>query len=103
LHFAAGADIYLTDDRRISKLHGEFLGIKGPTDVMSFPSGTKGEIVISLDTASRQARERKIPLRWELTLLALHGILHLNGHDDRKLRDWKKMKTAEFESMVKLI
>jgi probable rRNA maturation factor len=98
------ADIYLTDDRRISKLHGDFLGDARPTDVMSFPSGKRrGEIAISLDTAARQARERNIPLRWELTLLALHGILHLNGYDDRRLGAWKRMKTAEFESMVKLL
>lgn len=97
------ADIYLTDDRRISKLHAEFLGIEDPTDVMSFDLGKTGEIIISLDTAARQARERNIPLRWELTLLALHGILHLNGYDDRKLSDWKRMRTAEFESMVRII
>ena len=74
-----------------------------PTDVMSFPSDEGGEVIISLDTAKRQARERGIPLRWELTLLALHGILHLSGFRDQKLEDWKKMKTAEFENMAKII
>ena len=70
---------------------------------MTFPMGERGDVVISLDTAIRQAKSRKIPLSWELTLLAVHGILHLHGLKDRKYPDWKKMRIAEFETMIKII
>lgn len=98
-----GADIYLTDDRHISSLHKRFLDDPKPTDVMTFPMGQRGDVIISLDTAMRQAAGRKIPLRWELTLLAVHGILHLRGFKDRKYRDWQRMRVAEFETVVKII
>lgn len=97
------SDIFLTTDADISRLHKRFLEIGGPTDVMAFQCGEGGEVVISLDTAVRQARQRRIPLRWELTLLAVHGILHLSGMRDHKLADWKKMRVAEFEAMVRVL
>lgn len=100
---SVGADVFLTDDAKIAKLHGEFLKDRRPTDVMAFSMGEAGEVIISLDTAARQATRRNIPLRWELTLLSLHGILHLNGYRDKKLHDWKRMRIAEFESMVKIL
>jgi probable rRNA maturation factor len=95
--------IFLTTDAEISKLHARFLHSKRATDVMSFSSEHGGEIIISIDTAQRQAHERAIPLRWELTLLAVHGLLHLQGCCDEKPNDWKKMRIAEFETMVKIL
>ena len=97
------ADIFLTNDVEISKLHERFLQSKHATDVMSFPSENGGEIIISLDTALKQAGQRAIPLRWELTLLAVHGLLHLYGYRDDKRNDLKKMRIGEFETMVKIL
>jgi len=111
------ANIFLTDDRSIAKLHSRFLGDERPTDVITFPcplhstttpSGSRmgeevAEIIISLNTAIRQARERRIPLQWELTLLSVHGLLHLSGCRDERLIDWKQMRIKEFETIVKII
>lgn len=110
-------DIFLTDDCEIKKLKGQYFGIRRATDVMAFPelsrkertvfrSGKRnklGEVIISLDTAKRQARQRNIPIAWELTLLALHGCLHLKGLDDTSMAGWKKMRTREFETMVRIL
>jgi len=70
---------------------------------MAFSEGNKGEVIISLDTAARQARDRKIPLKWELTILAVHGLLHLHGFRDHKFSDWKRMRVTEFEMMAKIL
>jgi len=101
----------------MKKLNGRFLGVWCTTDVLAFPSapmykkknfqfyekGKLGEIIISLDTAIKQARERKIPINWELTLLALHGYFHLIGGRDTDMESFKKMRALEFESMVEIL
>jgi probable rRNA maturation factor len=56
-----------------------------PTDVLSFSQDDPlilGDIVISVDTATRQALDARWPLESELSLLGVHGILHLMGYDD---------------------
>lgn len=99
-------DVFLTDDREIKKLKGRYFGIWRATDVIAFPELSRnklGEVIISLDTAKRQARQRNIPLAWELTLLALHGCLHLKGLHDTDVAGFKKMRTEEFETMVRVL
>lgn len=54
-----------------------------------------GDVVISLDTAARQAKEKKWPVRSEILFLMIHGILHLLGYDHVKKRDWVRMKKRE--------
>ncbi|MFQ4138865.1 rRNA maturation RNase YbeY [Nodosilinea sp. PGN35] len=87
----------LTDDRAIAALNGQFRQIDRPTDVLSFAAletdfpqvdeilATEplylGDIIISLDTAARQAAEVGHSLRWETAWLAAHGFLHLLGWD----------------------
>ena len=64
-------------------------GVQRRTDVLAFPMETPGDgalvgqIVISIDTAARQARRVGVPLAVELELLVTHGVLHLVGYDDR--------------------
>ena len=84
--------VALVDDTTMAELHERFLGKEGPTDVLSFPHG---EIVVSADTAKREAKERGIPPLHELVLYAVHGALHLEGHDDRKPKARQKMRAAE--------
>lgn len=93
------------NDKEIKKLKKTFWGINKPTDVIAFEGERHflGEIVISLDTASRQAKDRNIPLDWELTLLTLHGLLHLFGFSDYFLPEWRRMRIAEFENLVRII
>jgi probable rRNA maturation factor len=73
--------------RRISALNREHLGHAGSTDVISFgfaPAGKDGGIVgdiyIAPDVARRNAIERGIPARDELTRLVVHGVLHVVGY-----------------------
>ena len=89
---AAGLDddeqlsLTLCDDPYIQKLNREWRKIDKPTDVLSFPMDDEqllGDLVISLDTAQRQAEERQHTARDELRVLMVHGILHLLGYDQR--------------------
>ena len=92
----------LTDDQEIQTLNRNYRQQDQATDVLAFaaleaeiPQTDKrneplylGDIVISLDTASRQAAEQKHSLEVELGWLATHGLLHLLGwdhSDDRSL------------------
>jgi probable rRNA maturation factor len=69
----------LVSDRRISAMHLQFMQIAGPTDVITFHHG---EIVISVETADRQATQLGTVMFDELCLYLLHGLLHLAGFDD---------------------
>lgn len=82
--------IVLCDDPFIRSLNLEYRGLDKPTDVLSFAQGdpdegwgsTLGDVVISLDTADRQAAAAGWTLDSEVVLLAVHGVLHLLGYDD---------------------
>jgi probable rRNA maturation factor len=89
--------ILLTDDAYMRVLNRDHRGKDRPTDVLAFPqepdaeAGTElppstpgqllGDVVISLDTAERQARSRRRALIDEVSFLLAHGILHLVGYD----------------------
>ncbi len=76
--------IVLTDDEHLTRLHGEFMDIPEPTDIMTFPDDDQpgGDIVISVEQAERQRHDDAWPLAQELRFLVLHGALHLTGWDD---------------------
>lgn len=86
--------LLVTSDQRIRELNRRYRHQDRPTDVLSFPmdgpaeAGTVpqllGDIVVSLDTARRQARSRGHRLVEELVFLLAHGLLHLLGHDHAK-------------------
>ena len=77
--------LVLAGDSLVHRLNREYRGKDEPTDVLSFPGdgaeGSLGDIVISLDTAARNARGLGRTLPQELDVLALHGFLHVLGHD----------------------
>lgn len=80
----AELSVLLCDDAFIRDLNLQWRQKDQPTDVLSFPMGDDvvlGDIVISLDTARRQAEERGHDLPTELRVLLVHGLLHLLGHD----------------------
>jgi probable rRNA maturation factor len=83
------------DDPVIQPLNRDYRGFDKPTDVLSFSqqdsvNGTLvpetpvllGDVIISLETAARQAQAAGQSLRREIEWLTLHGVLHLLGHDD---------------------
>lgn len=81
----AELSVLITNDRSIQELNRDYRNIDSPTDVLSFSQDDPlvlGDIVISKDTALRQASDAGWSLASELALLATHGILHLMGHDD---------------------
>lgn len=75
--------VVLVSDRRMAALERRYRGRRGPTDVLSFPAGNgnRGDVVISVDTAVRNARRYGHSLGQELKLLMVHGLLHLLGYD----------------------
>jgi probable rRNA maturation factor len=87
-------EVSIVSDRAIAGVHRRFMDIAGPTDVITFEHG---EIIISAQTASRYAAEYGQPLEHELGLYIIHGILHLNGHDDLEEPAASRMKEAQGE------
>jgi len=80
--------VLIVSDRRMAALHQEFCGLAGPTDVLTF---RHGEIVISAETAVRQARMFHSNLVCEIQLYLLHGLLHLAGFDDLATNQRRQM------------
>ncbi|NUQ27638.1 MAG: rRNA maturation RNase YbeY [Acidobacteriaceae bacterium] len=79
-------DVLLTDDKTVKRLNRDFRGKNKATDVLSFPAGDfaegiVGDLAVSLDTASKQAKRFGLTLEEEIKTLLLHGLLHLAGYD----------------------
>ena len=85
-------EVAVVSDAVIARVHVEFMGVPGATDVITFDHG---EIVVSADTASAQAGEHGHDVVGELALYIIHGLLHLNGHDDLAPRDRAKMHRVQ--------
>lgn len=109
----AGAvvSLVLVDDAHIAELNERFLNHVGPTDVITFDlresevegaNGVDGEIIISTDTAAREALARGHEVDKELALYAVHGVLHLLGHDDADDADAAAMHVMEDEILTSL-
>lgn len=94
--------LLLTDDAEIARLHGRYLGDATPTDVISFALEDTAELVVSVETARRTAREGGHSVRAEVALYVVHGILHTTGYDDMRARDRARMRRAEAEVMSAL-
>ena len=97
----ADVDVLVVDDVEIRRLNAVWRGVRRRTDVLAFPMetlggrGHVGQIVISMDTADRQARRVGVPLGEELELLVTHGVLHLVGYDDRDPVEGRLMHERE--------
>lgn len=96
----AELSVALLDDAAIHKLNRHYLGHDSATDVITFPlSGAgeplSGEIVISVETAARQARQRGLSCEHEAWLYLIHGILHLCGYDDTAPRAAARMRRRQ--------
>ena len=78
--------LLVTNSRRMRQLNAQFRGKHYATDVLSFPSpifveGFGGDIAVSIDIASRNARALGHSVVDEVKILVLHGVLHLAGYD----------------------
>jgi probable rRNA maturation factor len=92
LESLAEIEVSIVSDRAIANVHRRFMNIPGPTDVITFEHG---EIVISAETAARYALEYNQRLEHELALYIIHGLLHLNGHDDLAEPAASRMKQTQ--------
>lgn len=94
------------DDARMAEVHERHLGRAGPTDVLAFPLVEApvllGEVLVSADTARREATARGHPAYDELLLYAVHGVMHLMGHDDHEEADRRRMRRAERQALAVL-
>lgn len=105
----AELSVLLTDDGEIHRLNREHRQKDKPTDVLAFamdesvpdPAGILGDVVISLDTAERQARSRRRPLIEEVRFLLAHGVLHLIGYDHAEPEEKREM-VAMTKRLVRL-
>ena len=84
--------VLIVSDLRMASLHRKFMNESGPTDVMTFQHG---EIFIGAETARRNARRFGNARARELRLYVVHGLLHLNGFDDRDETNARKMQIAQ--------
>ncbi|MDA0270952.1 MAG: rRNA maturation RNase YbeY [Chloroflexi bacterium] len=103
-----GLALIVADDEMLHALNREHRGVDAPTDVLSFGAeegeeiplgeGTAryvGDIVISVETAARQAEAAGITLDQELAHIVLHGVLHLLGWDHETPEDAAAMEARE--------
>ncbi|HSK93049.1 MAG TPA: rRNA maturation RNase YbeY [Candidatus Angelobacter sp.] len=114
----AEVELTLCGDPEMERLNFDHMGERGPTDVLSFPlhewavdghrsrladdDGVSppgpmllGDVVIDLDQALRQAADGDWSIPEELVLLAIHGTLHLLGHDHAELDEEERMRDLE--------
>ena len=101
--------VALVGDARMAALHRQFMGIPGPTDVLTFPidvdgrgRAVSGEVVVCVPEARRRAAGGGTPVRHEVLLYAVHGLLHLCGFDDTTPRAFRAMHRKEDEILTAL-
>ena len=111
--------LVFTDSETVQKLNRDYRGVDEPTDVLAFymlpqkeadssfalpPDGVTrlGEVIISYPQAAEQAREQGHSVDKELTLLIIHGILHLLGYDHEQPEEEVKMRAREKELLEEI-
>ena len=118
-HPAYSLGLLITDDRSMAVLNREWRQQEGPTDVLAFAAQEAplppdalaelgeveplelGDIVISLETAARQAQDHDHDLARELRFLACHGLLHLLGWDHPDAASLERMLARQELLLVK--
>lgn len=97
--------ISLITDAEMHALNRDYRGKDRPTDVLAFAmregarvrgdDAVLGDVIISLETAARQARERGVPTAQEVRMLLIHGVLHLLGYDHERSAEARRMQAME--------
>ncbi|MEW6616147.1 MAG: rRNA maturation RNase YbeY [Thermodesulfobacteriota bacterium] len=106
--------ILMVDDMWIEKINKHYLSRSGPTNVISFPMAegdfaginphVLGDVVISVETAKRQAEESEISMEEMLDFFLIHGILHLLGYDhEGSVAEAQVMRAKEKELFANTI
>lgn len=100
--------VLLADDPTVHELNKAYRGTDGPTDVLSFSQSEGepfaqpeeavphlGDVIISIDTARRQALEYAVSLHDEVAHLLVHGVLHLLGYNHEETSEAEVMRRHE--------
>ena len=110
-NFAGDASIIFTNNITLQKLNREYRNIDATTDVLSFPSeeldpesGVRylGDVIISVEKAFAQSHQEGKPYIDELTILIVHGCLHLTGLDHSSNDEKQVMKDYQENLLQKL-
>lgn len=113
---SARVAVAVVDDAEMTKLHKRHLDRDEPTDVLAFDLRDEtvspgkgaidgvidGDVVVSIDTARREAERRGHSVVAELSLYVVHGTLHLLGHDDHVAEEADQMHVIEDEILTAL-
>lgn len=95
--FTGRLSLAVVSDATMRRVNREFHSCDEPTDVLAFALGAGGtdgfdaEVIVSLDTARREAAAHRVEPAAELMLYVVHGVLHLMGYDDHALADARRM------------
>lgn len=97
--------LLLSSDRHLKELNALFRGKNKPTNVLSFPAeengeGYLGDVAIAYGVVVREAKAANKSLADHATHLAVHGTLHLLGHDHMKPREAARMERLEREILA---
>jgi probable rRNA maturation factor len=105
--------ILIVTDQEMAELNRTYLNRSGPTNVMAFPmqagpSGNitptlLGDVVISLETAAREAEQAGITTEYRFDQLLIHGILHLFGFDHDKTAEGARAMRIKEEELLTLL
>jgi probable rRNA maturation factor len=121
--FDCEVELTLTSDAEMERLNFDHMGERSPTDVLAFPlhewtvdgrhshlsdddgisppgATLLGDVVIDLDQAVRQASAGNWSVAEEIVLLAIHGSLHLLGHDHAEIDEEQAMRSLEHEVLA---
>jgi probable rRNA maturation factor len=102
-----GFSILLADDRTLRGLNRDFRGIDKATNVLSFPAapvvpgGHAGDIAIAYGVTRREAKAAGKSFADHAMHLAVHGVLHLAGHDHIRPKDAKAMEALEVKILAR--
>jgi probable rRNA maturation factor len=112
-HSKSELSILLVDDDEIQRLNREYLTRDRPTNVLAFAMrdgedqhlhpAVLGDVVISTETAQREALQRDVTLEEEIALLLVHGILHLLGYDHEDDTSAAAAMQAKEEEVLKCL
>ena len=105
--------ILLVDDQQIETLNIEYLNRKGPTNVIAFcmregqfndiTPNLLGDVVISVETAKKEAHAANISMQKRFNQLLIHGILHLLGYDHEKNQQEAKRMEEKSNELLALL
>lgn len=106
----ADISLVLVDDAKMRPINAQWRNIDKPTDVLAFAqsdsfsaqSRVLGDVLISVETAARQAVAHGHSLERELTILFIHGVLHLLGYDHIEEGEAEEMEALERLLLAKL-